>query len=104
MREIIQMVIETEAEAKRIVEAAREEAERLLLDVRSQRQNLLDRARQEARLAAEKTLEGATQEAGQEKQVRLAWAAAEIETQIGLDEATKQCAVEGVLRWVCGFG
>lgn len=104
MREVIRKVIETEAEAKRIVEAAKTESGRISSDAQKQGQALRERTRQEARLAAAKMLEVAAQEAEREKQERLARATTEIETQVGLDEAMKQRAVEGVVRCVCGFG
>ena len=104
MRDVIQKLIETEAEAKHMVEAAKAEAELILSDAQKKGQDLVALTHQETRIEAEKILETATQEAGREKQERLSRAAAEIETQVRLDEAPKQRAVEGVVRCVCGFG
>ena len=61
----------------------------------------MDRARKEARLEAERMLEAAAQEAEQEKQERLTRAAAEIQTQVRLEEAIMQRAVGSVVRCVC---
>jgi hypothetical protein len=54
-------------------------------------------------LDAEKMLATTLQTAEAEKKERLARAAAEIETQVRVDEATAQQAVEAVTRCVCGF-
>ncbi|MDE3068271.1 MAG: hypothetical protein KGJ60_12055 [Verrucomicrobiota bacterium] len=102
MRDVIQKVIEAEAEAKRLVQAARIEAERMESTARKQAQDLVAQARQEARWEAEKILEAATQEAEQERKERLAGATARIETQVRLDDPTLQRAAEAAARCVCG--
>ena len=104
MRDVIQKLIETEAEAKHIVETARAEAERILSDAQKQGRDLMALTRQETRVEADRILAAAIREAEREKQECLARAAAEIETQARLNEATKQRAVEEVVRCVCGFG
>ena len=102
MRNVIQKVLEAEAEAKRLVEAAKAEAEDTLCQARKQAQELLAQGRREARAEAERIVEAALKEAEHEKQERLARAAAEIKTQIHLDEAMTRRAVEGVVWCVCG--
>jgi len=102
MRNVIQKVLETEAEAKHIVEAANAEADDILSKARKQTQELLAQANREARAEADRMVEAAVKEAEREKQERLARAAAEIKTQIRLDEAVTRRAVEGVVRCVCG--
>lgn len=101
MRDVIQRVIATEAEAKCIVEAARVEGARILAEAQKRSQDIATRARQEAQIEAKRMVEAAVSEAGREKQERLARAAAEIETQVRLEETTKQRAVEASIRCVC---
>jgi vacuolar-type H+-ATPase subunit H len=103
MRDVIQKIIATESEAKAIVEAARAEADRILSDARKKGQDIVERALQEARVEAEKIVEAAIEGAEREKEKRLTHAAAEIETQIQLDQKSRQWAVEGVVRCVCGL-
>ena len=52
MREVIQEIIATESEAKALVEMARAEAERILSDARKKGQDMVERARQDARVVA----------------------------------------------------
>lgn len=101
MRDVIQKIMATEGEAKLIVEAARAEADRILSEVQKKGQDIVDRARQEALVEAEKIVVAAVEAAEQEKRNRLALAVAEIESQIRLEPATRQEAVEEVVRCVC---
>jgi len=103
MRDVIQKVIKAEGEAKRILQEAQAEAERILADAQKQAHDLLFRRRQEVRVEAERIMAAAIQEGEREKKERLGRAAAEIETQVRLEEATKQSAVETVVRFVCGM-
>jgi F-type H+-transporting ATPase subunit b len=102
MRDAVQKIIETEGEAKLIVEAARAEADRILSEAQRKGQELVERARYEALAEAEK-IEGAARESAErDKQDRLTRAAEEIERQIDIEAATRQWAVEEVVRCVCG--
>jgi vacuolar-type H+-ATPase subunit H len=103
MRDVIQKIIATEAEAKQRVQAAKLEAERILSEARKRAQELVAVARQTARLDAEKMLATALQAAEAEKKNRLGSAAAEIETQVNVDETTVRQTAEAVVRCVCGF-
>lgn len=103
MHDVIQKVIAAEAEAKHIVEAGRSERDRILSDAQQRAEGVVGQACREARADAGKMIESAVQEAEREKQECLARAAAEIEAQIRLDEATRQRAVEAIVRCVCGF-
>jgi vacuolar-type H+-ATPase subunit H len=103
MRDIIQKVIAAEAEAKHILEKAREESDGILTHAQRQAQELTDRVRREARLEGEQMLAAAAQEAEREKQECLARGAAEIVTQVRLEEALMQRAVRAVVRSVCGL-
>jgi vacuolar-type H+-ATPase subunit H len=102
MRDVIARVIATEAEARRMVEAARAEADRISSDAQKRGQELVARTRQQARAEAESTVEAALRAAEQEKRKRLARVAAEIETEVRLDETTRERAVAGAIRCVCG--
>jgi vacuolar-type H+-ATPase subunit H len=102
MRDVIQKILETEAEAKRLVEAAKAEADETLSKASTQTQELLAQARREVRAEAERMVQAAVEEGEREKQERLARAAAEIKSQIRLDETVIQRAVEGVVRCVRG--
>ena len=102
MRDVIQKVIATEAEARRIVEAARAEAVRISAGAQKQGEELVARTRQEARAEADRVVEAALKTAAQEKRERLARAVAEIDTQVQLDETARQRAVAAAIRCVCG--
>jgi len=102
MRDVIQKVIATEAEAKSMVEAARTEAGRITAEAQKQAETLIGRARQEARVEMEKILATALQEAEREKQELLARATVEMESQIRFDQGTRERAAKAVLRCVCG--
>ncbi len=102
MRDVIQKIIATENEAKAVVETARAEADRILSDARKKGQDIVERARQEASGEAESIVEASVEAAEREKEHRIAHAAAEIESQIQLDQNSRQWAVEGVVRCVCG--
>lgn len=102
MRSVIQKILQTEAEAKSLVEAARLEAEETLSRARQRAQDSMTRARSELHAETERLLQAATQDAEREKQERLARTASEIQAQIRLEEATIRDAVDGVVRCVCG--
>jgi vacuolar-type H+-ATPase subunit H len=101
MRDVIQKIISTENEARLTVEEARAEAERIMSDAQKKGYDLIERARQETLIEAKKIVDASVEEAERKKQSQLAHAAAEIENQIRLDPATRQLAVEGVVRCVC---
>jgi vacuolar-type H+-ATPase subunit H len=100
MREIIQKIIAAESEAKLAVEAARVEADRVLSNAQKDGHEVVERARQEVLIEAERIVEAAIETAERGKQLRLADAAAEIEKQIQLEPAIKKWAIEGVVKCV----
>ena len=102
MREVIKNVIATEAEARGMVASARAEADRIASDAQQRSQDLVAKARLEARVEAERLVEAAVSEADHEKQERLARAALEIETQVRLEQTNRHRAVAGAVRCVCG--
>jgi vacuolar-type H+-ATPase subunit H len=103
MREVLQQVLATEAEARRMVQSAGAEAERILTEARRQAHALTVAARDEAQREAREILSAAAVRAGQEKQVRLARAATGLETQVRLAETDRQAAIAAVVRCVCAF-
>jgi vacuolar-type H+-ATPase subunit H len=102
MWDVIQKVIATEAEAKRMVQVAKAEAEQVLSGARKRAQKLTTDARNEAQLEAQKILATVLADAEDNKQIRLASFAAEIEKKIGLDAVSHEQAVKAVVRCVCG--
>lgn len=104
MREIIQKVIEAEAEAQRVVAEAEAEAARLVAEAREQAGARLESVRTATREAADRTVAEAEAAARREREQRLAEAAGNIAGRIRLDEARRQAAVELVVRRVCGTG
>ena len=103
MRDVIQKIIAAENEAKLMVEQAKAEAERILSDAQKKGQDIIERAREEAFVEAERIIEAATEGAEREKHDRLAQIAAEIERDVQLDQERRELAVEGVVRCVCAL-
>ena len=103
MREVIQKVLAAEAEAKRAVQAARSEAECLLVEARKKGQEIREQTRLKTEAEAGKLIAVAAQEAEQKKQAAVARSAAEIERQIYLDEAAVRAVTDAVVRRVSGF-
>lgn len=103
MREVIQQIIATEAEAKALVEAAKAEAERVLSEACTTGQEMIELARREARIEGERIVQEAVEAAEDEKRASLTRARAEIESQIRLNDEDYRQIVEGVVRCVCGL-
>jgi vacuolar-type H+-ATPase subunit H len=102
MHEVIQIVMATEAEAKRLVQAAKAEGERIRSEARKRAQESTATAREEAQIEAGKILALAAKNSAADKQVRLAAAKVEIERQIILGGPARRQAVNAVVRCVCG--
>lgn len=103
MREVIQKIIETENKAKATVEAARAEADRILSDARKRAGEITEQARVQARAETAKIMEEALAAAEEEKRHHLEEARARIESQVDIDKATREQAIQGVVRCVCGL-
>ncbi len=101
-RGLIQRIMVSEREAKSTVEAAREEAERIVADAKRQAHALTSRIRQENRRAREEAIEAAVEAGRREKEDRLAQAAREIDQAVSLDEQTRQRIIAAVVRCACG--
>jgi vacuolar-type H+-ATPase subunit H len=102
MRDVIQKVIASEAEAKRFVATARAEAERIVSDAQKQAEELRARVNRETRAEAEQMLDEASRGAERKKQECLARARVEIERHVQLESSLRQRAVAEVVRCVCG--
>jgi vacuolar-type H+-ATPase subunit H len=101
MRDVIQKIVGTENEARLTVEAARTEADRIVSDAQKKGQEIVERARQEAFVEAQRIIETAVEKAGHEKESRLADAVVKVESQIQLEPASRKSAIEEVVRCVC---
>lgn len=101
MRDVIQKIVGTENEARLTVEAARTEADRILSEAQKKGQDIVERARQEAFVEAQRVIKAEIERAEREKEACLADSAAKVESQIQLDPASRKSAVEGVVRCVC---
>ncbi len=102
MREVIQSLLEAEGEARGIVRSAREGADHLVSDARKQAQDRLAQARQAARAEAARTIETAVEAAQAEKKKRLERASTAIQSQVCMDEATRNRFADAVVRCVRG--
>ena len=102
IQEVIQKLVETENEARTLVEAARAESERLMAEARAQAAALTAQAQQQARREAERLLATTLAEAEREKQERLLAAAQTLQAEPGLDPADRARVVHAVVRCVCG--
>ena len=102
MRDVIQSMVQAEAEAKRIVAAAEAEAERIVAEARKTAQPIVEQARARTREEAGRIVEAAAREAEREKKERLAAATAQIDAQVRLDDSLRRAAVEAVVKAVCG--
>jgi vacuolar-type H+-ATPase subunit H len=102
MREVIQGLLEAEAEARHMVESARQEADALVADAEKRCRELAAEARQAARAEAVQTIDAAVEAAQLEKSKQLEKAAADIDRQTRIDEATRERLAQAVVRCLCG--
>lgn len=102
MRDVIQRMLEAEAEAKRLTEQAEAEAERLRAEARRQVQDLMEQVRRQTRADVDRIIAAALEQAQQEKQTRLAQADAAMDSEVRIDESMRRSAVEAIVRAVCG--
>jgi len=102
MRDVIQKMLEAEAEAKRLLSEAEAEADRIRADARRRAQRLVETARQEARDEADRLHAEAAEQAGRDRDAGLSRAAQRIEQEVGIDPERRREAVETVVRAVAG--
>ena len=100
MRDVIEKLIETEAEAKRIVAEARAEAERILAASRQQAANIKVRGEDITRTEAATIVAAAAQEAERDTRERLATAGRELETQGSPTPATLEPIIDAIVGCV----
>ncbi len=102
MHNIVQKVLQTEAEAKRLVAAAKAAGEDILANARREAEELLAQARREAQNESQQMFDLAREQGEQEREKALALATGEIGAEVRLEEGVLQGLVEGVLRCVSG--
>ena len=102
MHEVIQNILKSEEDAKRLVHAAEVQADSILSSAQKKAQEIKSRTENEAQAEAQTILQDAIKAAEQEKNDLLRRIVTEIESSIRLDESTKERAVEAVLRCVRG--
>jgi vacuolar-type H+-ATPase subunit H len=101
LQQVIQKVLEAEAEAGRMVKRAKAEAEKILAEAQERAQQLMAQRRELARSDAEAIISTAARVAEEEKQVRMARATAEINTQVQLDQSVQQQVIDAVVACIC---
>lgn len=101
MRDVIEKIIATESEARVAIEAAKTEADSILNNAQKKGREVLERARTEAQIEADKILESKIEAAEREKQNLLAKALTKIESEIVLKPETRQQAVDWIVRCIC---
>lgn len=94
MQDVIGRVIEAEAEAQRILAAARAEADQILAEARKNAEEYRERIRRETREQAGQLKTAILRAAHQEKQESLARLMATLEVQPPIDEASRQKSIE----------
>lgn len=104
MRDVIQKIVATENQARRIVEEGRSQADRILFDARKQAQDINMKAYQDAGREAQEIVAEAARAAEDQKRESLAEASAAMEREIVIDEGLKQEILEEIIRHVCGLG
>ena len=100
MRDVIEKLVETETEAKRIVAEARVEAERVLATAHQQAAEGKLRLEDMTRTEAAKIVAAAAQAAASETRERLATAARELETQVSPTPATLEPIIDAIVGCV----
>jgi vacuolar-type H+-ATPase subunit H len=101
MNEVIARVMEAEAEARRIVDAARTESDRILSAARDEARQLSARIRKDTQTEADRLMEESIGAARQKKQTGLTRYAAELDARLPLAPSTEESAVAAALMCVC---
>lgn len=103
MREIITKVMEAETEGRKIVEAAKNDAARILLASREKAREFTNRIRRDTQIEIDQMTEASVGIVQQEKQACLARATENINARIPLDQPARQQAVIAAIRCICGL-
>jgi vacuolar-type H+-ATPase subunit H len=102
MRQLVQSILATEAEAKAMVAAAAREAERIVADARTKSREDSERALHDAHAEAARIREAVRVATAAEKAAQLAQVTAGIENRVRLDATWREDAIAAVVRCVCG--
>ena len=102
MRDVIQKIVATENQAKRIVEDGRTQADRILLEARKKAQDITAKAYQDAGREAQEIIAEAAREAEGERQKTLNEALETLEREVIIDERSRQKIIDEIIRHVCG--
>ena len=102
MRDVIQKIVATENQAKRIVEEGRAQADRILLEARKKAQDVTMKAYQDAGREAQEIIAEAAREAEGERQKTLGEALDMLEREVVIDEGARRKIIEEIIRHVCG--
>ena len=102
MREAIRELIEIEQQAKQAVDDAEKEGDRGRRDARIEADALVDKARADATARSDAVVTEALRRAREEKARRLDETRQRIETETGVDEATRRDAVDTVVAQLAG--
>ena len=104
MQNVIHGVMEAEKEARRILQDAQTEAERLIGAARQQAKANEDQARIDVRRTADTLIENSVKAAENEKAEQLVRAVSEMESSVRIDDSVRRCAVNAVVECVAGKG
>ncbi len=102
MRDVIQKMLEAEAEAQRIVSEAGTEADRIRTDARRRAQQRAEKTREEARAEADRLIAEAENQARRDRDEALRRAAEATEQEVRIDPDRRREAVDAVVRAVVG--
>ena len=102
MHDVVKMVLEAEAESKRVSEQAESEVQRISTEARRKAQEIAQAMRQETAEQADTIVRAAAEAALREKEEQLARAAAEMDVAVRFDRSRVQALIEAVVRRVSG--
>ncbi|NLF22271.1 MAG: hypothetical protein GX590_03835 [Lentisphaerae bacterium] len=102
MRDVIEKVIQAEAEARAIVADAEREAEALLQKARTEAQRLREQDRVAVLAEQDRLVAEALEEAGRQCRRQIEAFAQDLKNRVRLDAATRQRAVQQVVEFVRG--
>ena len=102
MRDVIQKMLEAEAQAKRLVAEAEAEADRIRADARRQAPQRAEAIRADARAESDRLGREAADAADRDRADALRRAAEAIDREVHLDDQARARAVERVVRAVTG--
>jgi len=102
MRDVIQRMLDAEAQANRIIAEAEAQADRIRADARRQAHERAEAIRADARAEADRLVREAADEADRDRADALRRAAETIDREVRLDDRARARAVEAVVRAVTG--